>query len=78
MTGCHLKTGTMSIAENDKMALGESNKKFLALVEGMKMSNKDIAALMGIHERTYYRWVSGDTRVPTSAIKMLELLKKAK
>jgi len=60
------------------MTLKDSNKRFLELVEGLKMSNKDIAALMGIHERTYYRWVSGDTRVPTSAIKMLELLKKAK
>jgi len=68
----------MSNVENDEMTLKDSNKRFLELVEGLKMSNKDIAALMGIHERTYYRWVSGDTRVPTSAIKMLELLKKVK
>lgn len=60
------------------MTRNESNKKFIELVEGMNMSNKDIAALLGIHERTYYRWVSFDTRVPTSAIKMLELLKKTK
>ena len=68
----------MSNVENDEMTLGESNKKFLELALEMKMSNKAIAKLMGIHERTYYRWVSGDTRVPTSAIKMLELLKKTK
>jgi hypothetical protein len=78
MPNCHLKTGDTSNVEIDEMTLKDSNKRFLELVEGLKMSNKDIAALMGIHERTYYRWVSGDTRVPTSAIKMLELLKKVK
>jgi len=55
----------------------ESATRFLELVQETKKTNKDIAELLGVHERTFYRWVSGDSRVPISAIKVLELLKPA-
>jgi len=60
------------------MSFIKTTKRFLELVKDLEMNNKEIAKLLGIHERTYYRWTSGDTRVPISAIKMLELLKKVK
>jgi hypothetical protein len=56
------------------MSKEESAAKFLELSQKLKLNNLEVSRLLGVHQRTYYRWASGDTRVPHSVIKVLELL----
>lgn len=35
--------------------------------------NKEAAALLGVHERTIYKWLSGERAMPPMAMKLLEL-----
>lgn len=66
MADCHLLRG--------KMSKGELNEKFVELSKKLKLNNLEVSKLLGVHPRTYYRWASGDTSVPYSVIKVLELL----
>jgi len=34
----------------------------------------EVADYLGVNERTLYRWLSGESRIPYSVIKALELL----
>ena len=34
--------------------------------------NREAAAILGVHERTIYKWLSRQRRVPTMALKLLE------
>ena len=56
------------------MSKEEAIQKFLELCDTLKMNNLEIAKVLGIHRRTYYRYASGDTKIPYSVIKVLELL----
>ena len=57
-----------------EMLKDESNEKFVELSKKLGLNNLEISRLLGVHQRTYYRWASGDTSVPYSVIKVLELL----
>lgn len=35
--------------------------------------NREAAALLGVHERTIYKWLSGERTMPPMALKLLEL-----
>lgn len=35
--------------------------------------NREAAALLGVHERTIYKWLSGERTMPPMAYKLLEL-----
>jgi plasmid maintenance system antidote protein VapI len=35
--------------------------------------NREAAALLGVHERTIYKWLSGERAMPPMAMKLLEL-----
>jgi len=39
----------------------------------LNLVNTEAAETCGVSERTIYRWLSGTTKVPASAIKVLEL-----
>lgn len=34
--------------------------------------NREAADLLGVHERTIYKWLAGDRRIPAMAFKLLE------
>jgi len=34
----------------------------------------EVAEFLGVNERTLYRWLSGESRIPYSVIKTLELI----
>lgn len=37
-------------------------------------TNHQIAAYLGVHKRTFQRWLSGESRVPQSVLRALEAL----
>jgi transposase len=41
------------------------------------MLNREIAKLVGVSERTVYRWIKGETKTPKSVIAVLESKIKA-
>jgi hypothetical protein len=38
----------------------------------------EVAEYLGVNERTLYRWLAGQSRIPYSVIRALELLTKDK
>ena len=51
-----------------------SNREILnKLLWELNVVNIEAAELCGVSERTVYRWLSGDTKVPDSVIKLLQL-----
>lgn len=43
---------------------------------GIGGTNHQIATYLGVHKRTFQRWLSGESRVPTSVLRALEALAK--
>ena len=35
---------------------------------------KQVAESLGVHERTIYKWLSGEARIPAGAARLLELM----
>lgn len=57
----------------------ESNlDKYRELVEKVGATNKELAKFFGVALRTVYRWKNGDSPIPMSAIRALQLLLKNK
>jgi hypothetical protein len=50
--------------------------EFLRLVEKAKMRRIDIVHYLGIGERTFYKWQSGEVGVPKTAMMAMYLLVK--
>jgi DNA-binding transcriptional regulator YiaG len=48
--------------------------EFLRLVEKAKMRRIDIVHYLGIGERTFYKWQSGEVGVPKTAMMAMYLL----
>lgn len=44
------------------------------LVEKTGNTYAEVTDYLGVNERTLYRWLSGESRIPYSVIKALELL----
>jgi DNA-binding transcriptional regulator YiaG len=64
-----------------------NNEEFRALVEELKASqswadmdlmNTHLARMLGIRDRTLYRWLAGDTKVPLTAVILLRMILKKK
>lgn len=62
-------------------------KTFCALLDELKESktwseiqgnNQKLANILGVSERTLYRWLAGDVAVPLTAILLLKLIVKSK
>jgi predicted transcriptional regulator len=51
-----------------------SNREILnGLLWQLNLVNVEAAELCGVSERTIYRWLSGDSKVPPGIIKMLQM-----
>lgn len=50
--------------------------KALMFKAGIGGTNHQIATYLGVHKRTFQRWLSGESRVPTSVLRALEALAK--
>lgn len=49
--------------------------KLIKILDGLNRDRKRIADYLGVHERTLYRWISGDSpKIPAMAFRALELL----
>ncbi len=57
------------------MALDLSPQHFRDLLEDLDIPNKEAAALCGVAESSLYRWLKGESPIPASATRMLELMK---
>lgn len=62
-------------------------KTFCALLGDLKKTaawaeiegnNKKLAGMLGVSERTLYRWLAGDVAVPLTAILLLKMIVKPK
>ena len=56
-----------------------SDKQKLAqLLWDLNILNVEAARIAGVGERTMYRWLSGDTKVPQTAIRLFEMMLQVK
>lgn len=47
--------------------------KLAQLLWDKQILNKEAAALLGVHERTIYKWLSGERAMPPMAYRLLEI-----
>lgn len=52
----------------------EPNQQLAKLIWELQIRNVDAAAYSGVQERTVYRWLSGERKVPKSTLKLFELM----
>lgn len=55
-----------------KMAKQTDPERLARLLWDKQILNKEAADLLGVHERTIYKWLSGDRRIPSMVFKILE------
>lgn len=53
---------------------GMTPKQYAAAIERLGLSQRGAAAFLGVNERTSRAWVSGQSRIPESAAKLLRLM----
>jgi predicted transcriptional regulator len=56
----------------------QEHDKLYLLLEKLNKPRQEVADFLGINERTLYRWLAGDTRIPKFAFKALQLLSSGK
>ena len=61
-------------AKLDDYASRRDRLKVLMFKAGIGSTNEEFARYFGVHKRTFQRWMSGESRVPTSALRALEVL----
>lgn len=62
---------TTKIETESKQSEIENFKKLVSIVAN---SNVEVADFLGVSVRTVYRWLSGTTKIPKSAMRALELI----
>jgi predicted DNA-binding protein (UPF0251 family) len=50
-------------------------KKLLQLVFDLDLHIDQAAKMVGVHRSTFYRWLSGESRIPKIAMQFLEMMK---
>jgi hypothetical protein len=60
-----------TMPDSDRIKLAE-------MVEKMGMLRKDISKSLGIHQRTLYRYLSGELEIPVTVMLAMQLLTKGK
>ena len=60
-----------TMSDSDRIKLAE-------MVEKMGMLRKDISKSLGIHQRTLYRYLSGELEIPVTVMLAMQLLTKGK
>jgi hypothetical protein len=63
--------GEYTMSDSDRIKLAE-------MVEKMGMLRKDISKSLGIHQRTLYRYLSGELEIPVTVMLAMQLLTKGK
>ena len=58
--------------DEGKRALNDLLTKYICINVGV--TYKQVAEQLGVHERTIYKWLSGQARVPMGAVRLLELM----
>lgn len=59
--------------------MAEDNRVKLAqMVENSGMLRKDVSKYLGIHQRTLYRYMSGELEIPVMVMLAMQLLAKRK
>lgn len=59
--------------------MAEDNRiKLAQMVENTGMLRKDISKYLGIHQRTLYRYLSGELEIPVMVMLAMQLLAKGK
>lgn len=48
-------------------------EKLALLLWEKQVLNREAAEILGVHERTIYKWLSGERPIPMMALKLLEL-----
>lgn len=66
----------MTHEELDDYAARRDKLRALMFKAGIGGTNHQIASYLGVHKRTFQRWLSGESRVPTSVLRVLEALAK--
>lgn len=56
----------------------DNRVKLAQMVENSGMLRKDVSKYLGIHQRTLYRYMSGELEIPTSIMLAMRLLTKGK
>lgn len=52
--------------------------QFVKSLEKLNVLNREAAELLGVHERTIYRWISGERHIPNTVLVAIGLLAKEK
>ena len=60
------------------MMVDSDRIKLAEMVEKMGMLRKDISKSLGIHQRTLYRYLSGELEIPVTVMLAMQLLTKGK
>lgn len=62
---------TTKIETESKQSEIENFRKLVSIVAN---SNMEVADFLGVSVRTVYRWLSGTTKIPKSAVRVLQLI----
>lgn len=52
--------------------------QFVKSLEKLNVLNREAAALLGVHERTIYKWISGQRPIPNTVLVAIGLLAREK
>lgn len=55
------------------MAKQKDAKRLAKILWENQILNREAAAMLGVHERTIYKWLAGDRRIPAMVFKILEM-----
>ena len=58
--------------DEGKRTLNDLLTKYICINVGV--TYKQVAEQLGVHERTIYKWLSGQARVPVGTVRLLELM----
>ena len=61
-----------------KTRINTTSKHLSNLMGALELHVNDLAELAGVHRATVFRWLAGQTNIPVSVIRMLELMEKEK
>lgn len=56
----------------------DNRVKLAQMVENSGMLRKDVSKYLGIHQRTLYRYMSGELEIPVMVMLAMQLLAKRK
>ena len=56
----------------------DDKTQLATLLWKLQILNREAAAYCGVQERTIYKWLAGDRKVPKSVLRLLELMLEKK